>query len=193
MLKYIGRSDLFIKQSVNQDTWLPRENSYTIFTSKLENLEVNEEWTIGEIPNFDDFIKLPKDTDSFGFSMFNNSVKVEKTIIFKGTNEDTGKLEYFLLYRLKYGDIAGYEATPMVFNSDLIAQPGETITSVLDKIVAMLGSSYEYFYDIYGHFIFQKKKTYLDTSWSPLSFYLDGDSFTLKQDPQEFVFEFLDE
>jgi hypothetical protein len=68
----------------------------------------------------------------------------------------------------------------MVFNDDLIAQAGETITSALDKIVAMLGNSYEYFYDVYGHFIFQKKKTYLDTSWSPLTFYLDGDSFTLK-------------
>jgi hypothetical protein len=125
--------------------------------------------------------------------MFNNDIKNEKTILFKGVIKEGKDAQYFLLYRLKYGDIAGYEATPMVFNSDLIAQPGETITSALDKIVAMLGSSYEYFYDIYGRFIFQKKKTYLDTSWSPLSFYLDGDSFTLKQDPQEFVFEFLDE
>jgi hypothetical protein len=119
--------------------------------------------------------------------VFNSDSKTDKTILFKKDGE------YFLLYRLSYGDIAGYEATPMVFNADLIAQAGETITSALDKIVSMLGSSYEYFYDIYGHFIFQKKKTYLDTSWSPMSFYLDGDSFTLKQDSAEFIFEFLDE
>ena len=193
MLKYIGQSDLFIMQSVDQNTWLPNENSYNLFTNGLDILKANEEWTVGEVPNADDFIQLPKDINSFGFSMFNNDIKNEKTILFKGIIKKDEDAQYFLLYRLKYGDIAGYEATPMVFNSDLIAQPGETITSALDKIVAMLGSSYEYFYDIYGRFIFQKKKTYLDTSWSPLSFYLDGDSFTLKQDPQEFVFEFLDE
>jgi hypothetical protein len=56
----------------------------------------------------------------------------------------------------------------------------------------MLGNSYEYFYDLNGHFIFQKKKTYLDTSWTPVSFYVDGDAVVMKDNGEEFVFEFLD-
>lgn len=188
MLKYIGQSNLFIQQKVDE-TWQPKDGpeGYNIYAAGLEGLEANEEWSIGEVPSDADFLPLPDEISSFGFSVFNSDSKTDKTILFKKDGQ------YFLLYRLSYGDIAGYEATPMVFNNDLIAQAGETITSALDKIVTMLGSSYEYFYDVYGHFIFQKKKTYLDTSWSPMSFYLDGDSFTLKQDSEEFIFEFLDE
>lgn len=192
MLKYIGQSNLFIKQKIDPITWQPIEgpNGYTIYHPDFTKLKVNEEWTTGESPEERDFISLPDDLTSFGFSAFNSDSKTEKSILFTENSESEEK---FLLYRLNYGDIAGYEPTPMVFNADLIAQAGETITSALDKIVSMLGNSYEYFYDVYGHFIFQKKKTYLDTSWSPMSFYLDGDSFTLKQDSEEFIFEFLDE
>lgn len=192
MLKYIGQSNLFIKQKIDLNTWQPIEgpSGYTIYHPDFTKLKVNEEWTIGEIPEGQDFIGLPDDLTSFGFSVFNSDSKTEKSILFTENSENE---EMFLLYRMSYGDIAGYEATPMVFNNDLIAQAGETITSALDKIVTMLGNSYEYFYDVYGHFIFQKKKTYLDTSWSPLTFYLDGDSFTLKQDSEEFIFEFSDE
>ena len=38
---------------------------------------------------------------------------------------------------------------------------------MLDKIKQMLGE-FEYFYDIDGRFIFQKKKDYLQTSWTPI-------------------------
>lgn len=188
MLKYIGQSKLYIKQKVDSSDWKPVEGikGYTIISSDLEALKVNEEWEIGTIPNLEDFLEFSiGDTSSeLGFSAFGNNDIVNRQPLFY-SNE-----EHFLLYQLSYGDIAGYEATPMVFNDDLIAQPGETITAMLDKITAMLGGSYEYFYDLYGHFIFQKKKTYLDTSWSPLSFYLDGDTYTVNQNEEEYVFEF---
>jgi hypothetical protein len=35
----------------------------------------------------------------------------------------------------------------------LIANPGDTITSILDKIIKTFGD-YEYFYDLDGHFVF---------------------------------------
>jgi hypothetical protein len=43
-------------QSVDQKTWLPNENSYNLFTNGLDILEANEEWTVGEEPNPDEFI-----------------------------------------------------------------------------------------------------------------------------------------
>jgi hypothetical protein len=72
--------------------------------------------------------------------------------LFRVSNNNT--YDYFLLQVLKYGDIAGYEPTPTVFNDDLIAQPGDTIAAMLTKIVQMLGDSYEFFYDVEGRFIF---------------------------------------
>lgn len=66
-----------------------------------------------------------------------------------------------------YGETIGYKITDLVYTGDLIANVGETVVSVLDKIVNMLGE-YEYFYDLDGRFIFQKKKTYIQTAWTPL-------------------------
>jgi hypothetical protein len=42
---------------------------------------------------------------------------------------------------------------------------GETITSILDKIKGML-SEFEYFYDVDGRFIFQKKQSFINTLWT---------------------------
>jgi hypothetical protein len=41
----------------------------------------------------------------------------------------------------------------LTYAGDLIANIGETVTSVLDKIKNMLGE-FEYFYDLDGHFVF---------------------------------------
>jgi hypothetical protein len=51
------------------------------------------------------------------------------------------------LAKIEYGETAGYHATPLVYNSDLILKAGETVTALLDKIKNMLGN-YEYFYDL---------------------------------------------
>jgi hypothetical protein len=46
----------------------------------------------------------------------------------------------------------------------LKANIGETVVSVLDKIKNMLGY-FEYFYNLDGRFVFQKKKTYISIPW----------------------------
>ena len=61
--------------------------------------------------------------------------------------------------------VCGYRITDIVYPYDLIAAPGDTVTSILDKLVQMLGN-FEYFYDVDGRFIFQKKRTYLDVSYN---------------------------
>ena len=45
-----------------------------------------------------------------------------------------------------------------------MANIGEPITSVLDKIKNML-TEFEYFYDLDGRFVFQKKKSFISTIW----------------------------
>ena len=67
--------------------------------------------------------------------------------------------------KVEYGEIPGYKLTDLTYAGDLIANVGESLTSVLDKIKNMLGN-YEYFYDIEGRFIFRKRPTYATTPWN---------------------------
>lgn len=68
--------------------------------------------------------------------------------------------------KVEYGHTAGYRETDLTYAGDLIANVGESLTSVLDKIKNML-SNFEYFYDLDGRFIFQKKQSVAETLWSP--------------------------
>lgn len=61
----------------------------------------------------------------------------------------------------KTGSIIGYEATPLVYPGKLECKAGDTVATVLDKIKNTLGN-YEWFYDVYGRFHFQKIKNYLN-------------------------------
>ena len=74
----------------------------------------------------------------------------------------------FIFSKIKFGETAGYRTTKLVYAGDLIAAAGDTITSVLDKIKNMLGQ-FEYFYDIEGKFVFQKKRSYTNTLWTPIN------------------------
>lgn len=68
------------------------------------------------------------------------------------------------IIKLEYGDLSGYRLTDLVYAGDLISNIGESLTSVLDKIKNMLGN-FEYFYNLDGKFVFQKKRTYVSTPW----------------------------
>ena len=59
----------------------------------------------------------------------------------------------YYVAKVEYGETAGYHQTNLVYNSDLIANPGETVVSILDKLKAILGE-FEYFYDLHGRFVF---------------------------------------
>ena len=65
-----------------------------------------------------------------------------------------------------FNEDVGYVFTDFVFPGQLISNIGDTVTSVLDKIIGQLGN-YEYFYDIDGNFVFQEKRNYLNTSYLP--------------------------
>ena len=64
-----------------------------------------------------------------------------------------------------YGQDVGYIYTDFTYPGELIGDAGGTITDILDQIVSVLGN-YEYFYDVYGNFVFQQIKNYLNNSQS---------------------------
>lgn len=61
------------------------------------------------------------------------------------------------------GSNIGYTAEPFVYPGTLKCNAGETVSSVLDKIRNTLGN-FEWFYDVFGRFHFQKIKNYLNES-----------------------------
>lgn len=99
------------------------------------------------------------------------------------------KTDYkYKISKIQYGDTAGYHRTPLVYAGDLILNAGEALTSLLDKIVAMLGE-YEYFYNLEGQFIFQKKKNYIQELLTPLN----GETFDPVVNLSKYNYEFDDQ
>lgn len=68
------------------------------------------------------------------------------------------------LIEIKFGDYIGYTMEYFYYPSDLIKQPGEPLTSILDDIKNLLGN-HEYFYDVDGRFIFREMRNYLNNSF----------------------------
>lgn len=66
--------------------------------------------------------------------------------------------EYQMEKVVTFNETAGYRKTDLTYAGDLILGVGSTITNLLDTIISMLGN-YEYFYDLEGRFIFQRKRT----------------------------------
>lgn len=69
------------------------------------------------------------------------------------------------LIKITKGMTCGYRTCELVYAGKLTASVGEPITAMLTKIVNMLGN-YEYFYNLDGQFVFQRKRTYVNTSWN---------------------------
>ena len=115
-----------------------------------ENIEVS----LNNIPYYDERITL-----DFGKQLF-----IPTTVYAIDAEE---KIPYSVI-KVTYGDVVGYRITNLTYAGDLIASVGNAITSaVLDKIKNQLGD-FEYFYNVDGQFIFQRKKTYINTSFNNL-------------------------
>lgn len=59
------------------------------------------------------------------------------------------------------GDDVGYQITDFIYPGELILNAGESVVTLLNRIVSVLGN-YEFFYNLQGQFIFQKKHNYID-------------------------------
>lgn len=64
------------------------------------------------------------------------------------------------------GEDVGYKMTPFTYPGELILKAGDTVVTLLDNIVKVLGN-FEYFFDVHGNFIFREIRNYLNTA-SPL-------------------------
>lgn len=133
----------------------PEENVY-------ENALLDGGDTIYEVYNADGTFKeqgcLKKLSDTCFESLVDTLINLEESPRIKIENK------LWCVARINYGQTAGYRLTDLIYPGDLIANVGESITSVLDKIKAML-TEFEYFYNLDGQFVFQKKQAIKETIW----------------------------
>lgn len=72
---------------------------------------------------------------------------------------------YRIVKQVTFGDTAGYRRTDLTYAGDLILNAGNPVSQALDNIINQLGE-YEYYYDIYGRFIFRRKRIYHNVVWN---------------------------
>ena len=158
--EYRGETPLYlIYQSVNN------QNSYgqiigSTFDGEQEVVLVNEGVLEG-------MVKIKDIEQYYSINTLDSEYNKNATTI-NYTSNSLDKNTQANVIKLEYGDVAGYHQTPLTYAGDLILKTGETISSLLDKIVAMLGE-YQYFYNTKGQFVFQKKKTYIQELFSPIN------------------------
>ena len=154
------------------------------------NMTFNGDTTVDIVKNEnniipDCYLKEFEDNGGQFFSM--NTLDIDyntNATKIKFKNDET---KYYVA-KIDYGEIAGYHRIPLVYNNDLILNAGETVTSLLDKLKAMLGD-FEYFYDLQGRFVFQKKNTYIQELFSPV----DGELVTPTMYASQYSYKFEDE
>lgn len=148
LLEYRGDKPLYIFKRIS--------------TGECENITMNENMKVYQ-NNQSYSLKALKDNQLDQFVSGQGIVDNQKFYLdAKNQSYDNA----ITIVKAEYGDAIGYRQTDLVYAGDLVANIGETITSVLDKIKNML-NTYEYFYDIDGCFVFQKKKTGININWSP--------------------------
>lgn len=97
-----------------------------------------------------------------------NGVSITQPTIFCMKNAITGEINTsrgYTIAKITDGQTCGYRLTDITYPGDLILGVGETITAMLDKLVTMLGN-FEYFFDVNGRFVFQRKATFVDKTWN---------------------------
>jgi len=115
-----------------------------------------------------DLDALPGDFNFVSLYADFNQFTPESYSKIKLVNSPSAK-EYFVV-KVTSGQTVGYEPDYLIYphgedDSGLTIGPGGTFTEILDKIVSFLGD-YEYFYDVNGQFIFQKKQTDINIHWN---------------------------
>lgn len=161
LLEYRYDTPMYLYRTIDPNTG-EMSNTYTgalletadkkYYLSNVNNNTTNPAISLGEIPV--DHLDMLVDT-LVGTSD-------PKPVYVK----ENGSFKMLYMAKVEYGQTAGYRQTDLIYAGDLIANIGESITSVLDKIKNML-VEFEYFYDINGQFIFQKKQAFISTMWGP--------------------------
>jgi hypothetical protein len=138
LLEYRGDTPLYMLR----DTVTDEVNNIT-FNSTYEGCSEDGE------------LSVTYDFKEEGFKFYNqaNSItnlEAEPNLVYVNVNNE---IRAYNIIKIEYGMTAGYRRTELTYPGDLIANVGESLVAVLDKIKNMFGD-FEYFYDVDGRFVF---------------------------------------
>ena len=150
LLDYQGENDLYLFKDVQSGLF---EN--VVFDGDIIRYDM-----YGNEVNIKDLTDL--DLDTLSSNYINKTAKK-----IKNTDSLFDKT-YYTVVKCSYGSVVGYRVTDLTYPDQLVANVGDTVTSILDKLVKMLGD-YEYFYDLEGRFVFQRKLIYINTSFNSIT------------------------
>ena len=150
LLEYQGDNDIYLLKNVDNGLF-----EYVLFDGDVERFtSTGVSIKISDIP--------PNQLDTLSSQYI-----ARRALKIKGSDSLLDKT-YYTVVKSSYGSLVGYRTTPLTYNEkEFIMNAGDTVTAALDKILDML-TDYEYFYDLDGKFVFQKKLTYVNTSWNSL-------------------------
>ena len=143
---------------------LDEEYSYINENDEEIILKANTEVDFNILDQVKDFIfKTTTNEDDIGLVLGDPYEKASKIYYL----DNNSIMHGCIVIRIEPQEDIGYKTLNIVYPDELIAAPGETVVSILDKIVKAFGV-YEYFYDIDGRFVFQAKETYVNTAWNAI-------------------------
>lgn len=166
LMEYRGATPLYLVYDnligeITNNT-LNENSEYYVHTGtnsakKVYIYDIDEEYNDPPMYRFDHRINL---------NFENNQIQPTKFYSTKAAAEKGGN-DYYTICKAELGDVVGYRLTDLTYAGDLICNAGESITSMLDKIKTMLGD-YEYFYNLEGKFVWQRKPASANVSWNNL-------------------------
>lgn len=143
---------------------------FTVIEGETVEVDSEEGIPIGSIPNY-----MNEKGNSFNYDPrieldLGGVESITATKFFLSDMNENGEniINYDYIYtivKVENGQTCGYRLTDITYPGDLVLSVGEPITAMLDKLVGMLGN-FEYFYDVDGRFIFQRKNTFVDKTWN---------------------------
>ena len=146
LLEYRGDTPIYMFREYNSDVFTNitiNGNQPCYFADNLNNkITISNSEII-----YDDLVNLDEDSSIASIIQLNNNIDANK----------------YKIAKFEYGSIPGYRLTDLTYAGELIGNVGTPITQILDNIKKMLGH-YEYYYDLDGRFIFQKKQDNIQIS-----------------------------
>ena len=163
LLEYRGDTPIYFFKSINEDAY----SNITIY---------------GDMVVFPEGSNDPVKLSEIDCLPLTELVMKDGTIVRTALQDRYGNYipssKKYYVAKAEYGQTAGFRKTELTWpnakNNQLIGNVGESLTSIFDKINNILYNDFEYFYDIEGHFVFQKKRTYVNTKWNPIKDGGDG-------------------
>ena len=105
---------------------------------------------------------------------------------------DGGRVTYIVQKRISPNSvdkIAGYRATDVTYSGELTISVGQSINDLLKKIADLLGE-FEYFYNLEGRFVFQRKKIYINTVWTNVVTYENTTYYESMETATDLAYDF---